>query len=118
MVVEYRNILGDYVTQTLGSLTDIGYMTVVSYASYPPRWISGPASSSQFDLIDLGTYVSTNCYNFQVTTYCQTIPPDLTLNYVDCNGVSQTIDYAGESVYSFSGRTFTAENKIRIEKLP
>ena len=118
MVVQYRNINGNYVSQTLGSLTDIGYMTVISYASYPPRWISGPASIDGFDLIDLGSYTSTSCYNFQLTTYCQTLPPDLTLNYVDCNGVSQTIDYAGESVYSFSGRTFTAENKIQIQKLP
>jgi hypothetical protein len=118
MVVQYRNINGNYVSQTLGSLTDIGYMTVISYASYPPRWISGPASPDGFDLIDLGTYTSTNCYNFQATTYCQTLPPDLTLNYVDCNGVSQTIDYAGESEYSFSARTFTAENKIQIQKQP
>jgi hypothetical protein len=118
MVVEYRNIFGNYVTQTLGSLTDIGYMTVVSYASYPPRWISGPASINGFDLIDLGTYTSTSCYNFQATTYCHTTPPTLTLNYVDCNGVNQTIDYAGESQYTFSARTFNAENKIYVEKLP
>jgi hypothetical protein len=118
MVVQYRNINGNYVSQTLGSLTDIGYMTVISYASYPPRWISGPASPDGFDLIDLGTYTSTSCYNFQATTYCHTTPPTLTLNYVDCNGVSQTIDYAGESVYTFSARTFTAENKIQIQKQP
>jgi len=116
MVVQYRDINGNYVSQTLGSLSDIGYMTVVSYASYPPRWISGPASPDGFDLIDLGTYSSTSCYNFQATTYCQTLPPDLTLNYVDCNGVNQTIDYAGESLYTFSARTFTAENKIQIQK--
>ena len=118
MVVQYRNINGNYVSQTLGSLTDIGYMTVISYASYPPRWISGPASPDGFDLIDLGTYTSTSCYNFQATTYCHTTPPTLTLNYVDCNGVNQTIDYAGESQYTFSARTFNAENKIYVEKLP
>jgi hypothetical protein len=117
MVVQYRNINGNYVSQTLGSRTDIGYMTVISYASYPPRWISGPASPDGFDLIDLGTYTPTSCYNFQLTTYCQTLPPDLTLNYVDCNGVSQTIDYAGESLYTFSARTFTAENKIYVENI-
>ena len=118
MVVQYRNINGNYVSQTLGSLTDIGYMTVISYASYPPRWISGPASIDGFDLIDLGSYTSTSCYNFQATTYCHTTPPTLTLNYVDCNGVNQTIDYAGESQYTFSARTFNAENKIYVEKLP
>jgi hypothetical protein len=118
MVVQYRNINGNYVSQTLGLLTDIGYMTVISYASYPPRWISGPASIDGFDLIDLGSYTSTSCYNFQATTYCHTTPPTLTLNYVDCNGVNQTIDYAGESQYTFSARTFNAENKIYVEKLP
>jgi hypothetical protein len=117
MVVQYRDINGNYVNQTLGSLTDIGYMTVVSYASYPPRWVSGPASIDGFDLINLGTYTSTSCYNFQATTYCHTTPPTLTLNYVDCNGVNQTIDYAGESLYTFSARTFTAENKIYVEKI-
>jgi hypothetical protein len=115
MGVQYRDINGNYVIQNLGLSGDIGYMTVVSYASYPPRWFNG-SSIAQFDLYDLGVYDPNLCYTFQWDSYCYTTP-NKNINYVDCNGNNQTISAPGNTFGTFTGKTFSTQNKIGVEYL-